>query len=152
MKHLIAAIALACCVPAFAADAPTTQQNKMSSCSADFKATGSLTYRNGGISTLIQGRYTGGGYHDVGEFSETAPVFIEDNTVEDILYVDFRLGYEFEMSGLEWEVFGNVTNLFDADPPLTPSYSAFLGYSTQHNSAVHDVLGRRFTVGVKVRM
>ena len=40
MKHLIAAIALACCVPAFAADAPTTQQNKMSSCSADFKATG----------------------------------------------------------------------------------------------------------------
>ena len=40
MKHLIAAITLACCAPAFAADAPTTQQNKMKTCSADFKKTG----------------------------------------------------------------------------------------------------------------
>ncbi len=42
MKHLIAAVAaaLALAAPAFAADAPTAQQNKMSRCSADFKATG----------------------------------------------------------------------------------------------------------------
>ena len=49
-------------------------------------------------------------------------------------------------------VFGNITNLTDVDPPITPSYSAFNGYSTQFNPAVYDVLGRRFTEGVKLRM
>ena len=117
-----------------------------------FKATGSLTYRNGAFSGLIQGRYTSDGVHDVSAFASPQTVFLESNTVDDVLYVDLRLGYELDLAGADLEVFGNVTNLFDADPPLTPSYSAFLGYSTQHNASVHDVLGRRFTVGVKVRM
>ena len=120
--------------------------------SADFKATGSLTYRNGPCSGLIQGRYTADGFHDVSVFASPQTVFLESNTVDDVLYVDLRLGYEFELGGAELEVFGNVTNLFDADPPLTPSYSAFLGYSTQHNASLHDVLGRRYTFGVKMRM
>ena len=118
----------------------------------DFKSTGSLTYRNGAFSGLIQGRYTSDGVHDVSAFASPQTVFLESNTVDDVLYVDLRLGYELDLAGADLEVFGNVTNLFDADPPLTPSYSAFLGYSTQHNASVHDVLGRRFTVGVKVRM
>lgn len=119
---------------------------------ADFKATGSLTYRNGPFSGLIQGRYTADGFHDVSAFAEPQTVFLESNTVDDVLYVDLRLGYEFALAGADLEVYGNVTNLFDADPPLTPSYSAFLGYSIQHNPAIYDVLGRRFTIGVKVRM
>jgi hypothetical protein len=45
-----------------------------------------------------------------------------------------------------------MINLTDEVPPLTPSYSAFTGYSTQHNSSLYDVLGRRFTFGVKMRM
>ncbi len=117
----------------------------------DFKATGSLSYRNGGFSGLVQGRYTADGFHDVSAFAAT-PVYLESNTVEDVLYVDLRLGYEFQVAGAELEVFGNVTNLFDADPPLTPSFTPFLGYSLQHNSSLYDVLGRRFTLGVKVRM
>src|SRR5690606_38979516 len=98
------------------------------------------------------GRYTADGFHDVSAFASPQTVFLESNTVDDVLYVDLRLGYEFELGGAELEVFGNVTNLFDADPPLTPSYSAFLGYSTQHNASLHDVLGRRYTFGVKMRM
>src|SRR5690606_32589838 len=108
---------------------------------ADFKATGSLNYRNGGFSGLIQGRYTGKGVHDVSAFAAT-PVFIEDNTVDDVLYVDLRASYEFDLRGVGMEVFGNITNLFDRDPPIAPAYTAFLGYGTQYNSAVHDVLGR----------
>jgi iron complex outermembrane recepter protein len=117
----------------------------------DFKATGSLTYRNGGFSALVQGRYIGSAIQDVTPLFNPA-VFIEDNRVDDILYVDLRVGYEFELSGMEWQVFGNVTNLTDADPPLTPAYTAFAAYSTQYNPAVYDVLGRRFTVGIRLRM
>lgn len=123
---------------------------------ADFKATGSLTYRNSGVSALLQARHTGSGFQDVcgeaGRCPTSSFVYIEDNRVRAVTYVDLRLGYEFEYGDAQLELFGNVTNLFDADPPLTPSYSAFLGYSTQHNSSVYDVLGRRFTVGVRLRM
>ena len=69
-----------------------------------------------------------------------------------MLYLDFRIGYTFELEGSDVELFANVTNLTDEAPPLTPSFSAFTGYSTQHNASLYDVLGRRFTFGVKMRL
>ena len=69
-----------------------------------------------------------------------------------VTYIDVRLGYEFDMAGTSMEIYGNITNLGDAAPPITPSYSAFTGSATQFNSAVYDVLGRRYTVGLRVRM
>ena len=123
---------------------------------ADFKATASLTYNNSGFSGLIQARHTGDGYHDVcgvaGRCPAASLIYLEDNTVEAVTYVDLRLGYEFDLGGTELEVFGNVTNLFDESPPVTPSYTAFLGYPNQYNAAVYDVLGRRYTVGLRLRM
>lgn len=116
---------------------------------ADFKATGSITYRNGGFSGLVQVRHIGQGLQDA---ALVEGVGIEDNSVSAVTYFDLRLGYRFALSGTEVEIYGNITNLGDAAPPITPSYSAFLGYSTQTNPAVYDVLGRRFTVGVKLRM
>jgi outer membrane receptor protein involved in Fe transport len=116
---------------------------------ADFKATGSLTYRNSGFSGLVQARYTGPGIHDVTLVEGDT---ILDNSVDSALYIDLRLGYEFPLAGSEAEIFANVTNLFDEDPPVTPSYSAFLGYSSQYNSSVYDVLGRRYTVGIKFKL
>ncbi len=116
---------------------------------ADFRATASLTYRNGGLSALFQARHIGSGVQDI---TLTEGVTIEDNRVSPVTYLDFRLGYEFDLGGTELEVFGNVTNLGDAGPPVTPSFSAFTGYARQHNPAVYDVLGRRYTLGVKLRM
>ena len=113
----------------------------------DLKITGGVTYRNGGFSGLIQGRYIDDGIQDV-----TRGRYLEDNTVDSVLYVDLRLGYEFMLGNHELEIYGNVTNLTDEDPPVTPYYSAFLGYSSQYNASVYDVLGRRFTVGLKFRM
>jgi iron complex outermembrane receptor protein len=49
-------------------------------------------------------------------------------------------------------VFVAATNLLDKDPPVTATYSAFLGYASQVNTQLFDVLGRRFTAGVKFRM
>ena len=121
---------------------------------ADFKATGSLTYRNGGLSALVQARHTGSGLQDACGVPDRCPtlVYIEDNKVDAVTYIDLRIGYEFDLGGREVEVFGNVTNLGNEGPPITPSYSAFLGYSTQQNSSVYDLLGRRYTFGIKFRM
>jgi outer membrane receptor protein involved in Fe transport len=138
----------------FAGQTGATQGSQVYQPYADFKATAGLTYRNGGLSTLLQVRYTGAGYQDVCGVQGRCPVFtyLQDNTVEDVAYIDLRLGYDFEWDGADFEVFGNITNLTDEDPPLTPSYSAFNGYSTQINTGVYDVLGRRYTVGLRIRM
>jgi outer membrane receptor protein involved in Fe transport len=121
----------------------------------DFKATGGINYRNGGFSGYLQGRYIGSAIQDVTPYfpaPNTTPIVIEDNTVSSVFYLDLRLGYEFDMGGTSWELFGNVTNLTDESPPLTPAFTAFSAYSTQYNSAVYDVLGRRYTIGVKMKM
>jgi iron complex outermembrane receptor protein len=139
----------------FAGQTGATQGSQVYLPYADFKATGSLTYRSGGFSTLLQARYIGEGIQDVcgaGRCAPASTIVIEDNTVADVLYLDFRIGYTFDLGGSDVELFANVTNLTDEAPPVTPSYSAFTGYSTQHNASLYDVLGRRFTVGVKMRM
>lgn len=115
---------------------------------ADFKAVGSLTYRNGGTSATLQGRYIGAGIQDA---TLREGVTIVDNSVASAFYVDLRLGQKVSVSGQDADLWLSVTNLFDQSPPLTPSWSAFNGYATQHNASVHDVLGRRFTVGATVR-
>jgi len=123
---------------------------------ADFKATAGLTYRNGGFSTLLQARYIDGGLQNAcGQplrCSTAATVFVADNHVPAVTYFDLRLGYEFEVAGTDVEVFGNVTNLMDEDPPVTPSWTALPESAQQYNSAVYDVLGRRYTVGLRVKM
>jgi len=115
---------------------------------AGFKATGTLNYRLAGVSALLQGRYIGPGVQDATLYEGYT---ILDNTVDDVLYVDLRLGYEFAVVGADAEVFVNATNLFDVDPPLTPYWNNFLAQSTQHNPALYDVMGRRYTAGVKLR-
>src|SRR5690606_12191538 len=110
--------------------------------SPDFRVLGNINYRNGGFSAFLNARYIGEGVQDL---TLEEGVTIEDNTVDDVIYVDLRLGYEFQMAGADLEIFGNVTNLFDRDPPLTPTYAAFTGYASQANPGVYDTVGRRYT-------
>lgn len=110
----------------------------------DFRATGILTYSNGGFSTFLQGRYISSGTQ------ENTLGSVPLNEVGSAFYLDLRLTYGFEIgSGSKVEAFAAVTNLTDQDPPLTPYYSAFGAHSVQANSVLFDQLGRRFTVGVK---
>ena len=113
----------------------------------DFRGTGILTYSNGGFSTFLQGRYIDSGTQ------ENALGDIPLNQVDHAFYLDLRLTYGFEIaSGSEIEVFGAVTNLTDQDPPLTPYYSVFGAHAVQTNSVLFDLLGRRFTVGVRLAL
>ena len=116
----------------------------------DFKATGNITYRNGGFTAFLQGRYIGSGTI---ENALVAGQDIESNHVASAFYLDLRLSQEFELAnGQKFEVYVAGTNLNDQDPPITPYYSVFLGYSNQYNPSLFDVLGRRFTAGVTFRM
>jgi hypothetical protein len=138
----------------FAGQVGATQGSQVYLPYADFKATGSITYRNSGFSALLQARHIGGGFHEACAEPGRCPTltYIEDNSVESVTYIDVRLGYEFDLGSTTMEVFGNITNLGDEAPPITPSYSAFLGYGTQYNSSLYDVLGRRYTLGLRVKL
>ena len=111
-----------------------------------FKATGNLTYSNGGFTTFLQGRYIGSGTE------ENTLGDVPLNKVDSAFYVDLRLGYEFNLGGASAEIFGMVTNLTDKDPPITPYYTTFGAHSQQTNSTLFDLLGRRYTAGVKFKM
>jgi len=121
---------------------------------ADFKGTASLNYRNGGFSGLLQARYIGDGYQNAcGEPGNCGTqVFYEDNDVPAVTYVDLRFGYDVELGNSNVEFSLNVTNLFDEDPPITPAYIGLAEHAGQSNSSLYDVLGRRYTLGVRLRM
>jgi hypothetical protein len=114
----------------------------------EFKLTSNLSYGYGPFTAFVQGRYIGSG---TTENSLVEGVNIESNDVDSAFYVDLRLSYHHEFEGGSGiEFYGSMTNLFDQDPPVTPYYSAFLGYAQQYNASLFDVLGRRFVAGVKL--
>ncbi len=121
---------------------------------ADFKATASLNYHYGDLTGLLQARYIGNGYQNAcGQVGRCGTrVFYADNGVPAVTYVDLRLGYDFEVQGADVQVSAMVTNLFDVDPPLTPSYVGLSEHAAQSNASLYDVLGRRYTLGIRVKM
>jgi iron complex outermembrane receptor protein len=115
----------------------------------EFKYTGNMTYRNGGFSAFLQGRYISPGTQ---ENAPPTTVKIGHNRVAGVFYVDTRLGYELELGGKDVEIFGNVTNLLDRDPPITPYWGTLGNNAMQTNPMMFDTIGRRFVIGVKVTL
>ena len=69
----------------------------------DFKATGNITYRNGGFTAFLQGRYIGSGTI---ENALVEGVDIESNHVGSAFYLDLRLSQEIELAnGQTFEVY-----------------------------------------------
>ena len=111
----------------------------------DLKLTTSATWNQGPFSAFLQARYIDSGLQDARDIDG---VTISDNTVDSVLYMDARISYGQDLaSGSRWEVFGSVTNLFDEEPPVVPAFSSFSGQTSQVNAAIHDLLGRRYTIG-----
>jgi iron complex outermembrane recepter protein len=113
-----------------------------------YKVTSNVTYRNGPYSAFLQGRWYDGGILDRLRFESTTGGLntIEDNSVPSIFYTDLNLSYK----GLveeKLELFLNVTNLFDRKPVSTPGVIGRAG-TTEFNTSLYDVVGRRFIVGL----
>jgi outer membrane receptor protein involved in Fe transport len=115
-----------------------------------YKWTANVSYNNGPFTAFLQGRYIGSGKS---ENALVEGVNIDNNSVDSAFYTDVTLSYDFKLgNGISMEVFANATNLLDKDPPVTPYYSVFLGYAQQTNPGLFDVLGRRFTAGVRLSL
>lgn len=111
-----------------------------------FRGTAGVMYTSGPLSIYLQQRYIGSGKRDV---LSVEGVDIDDNTVSSAWYTNARLGYDLDAGGANIEVYGNITNLFDKDPPRAPTANP---YSTVHtNEELFDPLGRRYMVGLRVR-
>lgn len=113
-----------------------------------FKANVSVNYTNGPFTLNLQGRVIGSGARSY----TLDPTAIADNDVPAVYYADMRMAYEFTIGNSTAEVWGAVTNMFDKDPPVNGTFSGFTGASTQYNAGLFDVLGRRYTLGLKFKM
>jgi outer membrane receptor protein involved in Fe transport len=113
----------------------------------DFQMILNATYRRGPFTAFVQGRFIDEGLRRYnGNRPELGGLTIDDNTVDSVLYTDLRVSYQLGGTGGNWELFANVSNLFDKDPPLAANHSTF-GGSTHTNQSLYDVIGRRMVVG-----
>jgi outer membrane receptor protein involved in Fe transport len=75
---------------------------------------------------------------------------VDINKVEAVRWMNLRLGYTQDSDWGNWEIFANVTNLFDAHPPM---YANNLGRALPGGfSPLHYTLalGRSYVMGLKV--
>lgn len=82
----------------------------------------------------LRARYISGGVYN-------KTVNIVNNDIKPFVYVDLGVTADLASFGAEGvELYGNVTNLFDKDPPVGSLYSPY-----------YDVIGRYLTVGARYR-
>jgi len=68
--------------------------------------------------------------------------------IDSTFYTDLNASYT--ISGdQEWEIFLNVTNLLDEEPPVMAGVVGRTG-TNEFNTALHDVLGRRYAIGFRL--
>ncbi|WP_114951559.1 TonB-dependent receptor domain-containing protein [Sphingosinicella terrae] len=113
---------------------------------------GSLTasYEQGPFTINIQARYVGPGRNDnLREFptaTEPPEVSSQANRVGD--YVVFNIGSRIRLGSSDRaELFWNIDNVFDRDPPILPNFSSAM----QTNGALYDMIGRYFRFGARLR-
>ena len=109
----------------------------------DWQLNLSVAYRSGPWSLYAQERFISGGTY----IATWGPADIDDNTVDPAIYTALQLAYELAVAGGSLTLFAHVNNLFDTDPPIAPDWR-FSG-SIHTNENLFDVLGRRFTAGLK---
>jgi outer membrane receptor protein involved in Fe transport len=114
----------------------------------DLQLTGTFTYKRGPWQLYLQGHYI----HSGSLAEPLKPgIDIDDNSVSSVFYTDAVLSYTGSLSGdSTWEVYGHVENLFDRDPPRAADFSDFNG-ATDTNESLFDVLGRRYSAGVRIK-
>ena len=111
---------------------------------ASWDPTTYLRYAKGPFSLFAQERFIGSGSLD---FDDVAGVTIDDNSVDSRYYTDMGMTWGPERSGMSWQLFFNVQNLFDKDPPPAASFAQFSGTRIT-NDRLFDFYGRRYAIGV----
>ena len=74
---------------------------------------------------------------------------ISDNHLPAMAYTNLNTSYKLDMFGHNEELFFNVQNLFNTDPPVSPNIPT--NFNPQPVQNVFERLGRLYTVGVRVK-
>jgi iron complex outermembrane receptor protein len=106
-----------------------------------WRGTVSGAYEYGPLTLYLAGRYVGGGAKD------HTITDLDQNHLDSRFYVDGSVQYTLSRPGLRrLQVYANVSNLFDRDPPISPS-SFIVPQAT--NPVLYDVIGRTASIGVR---
>ena len=114
----------------------------------ELRARLSASYDVGKFGIYVQERYISDGMRNPNYITG---VDISDNKVPAIFYTDMTLTYELPSLGSgDGELYFNVTNLFDKDPPATNSTTG-RSWVDPTEEQIYDLLGRRFTLGARYK-
>jgi outer membrane receptor protein involved in Fe transport len=104
-------------------------------------------YNVGPVGIYVQERYID---HAKRNPNYVTGIDISDNDIPAVWYTDFNLTWNLGMWSKQTELYFNVTNLFDQDPPPTNS-TVGRSWVDPTQQSVYDMLGRRFIAGVRFR-
>jgi outer membrane receptor protein involved in Fe transport len=110
-----------------------------------WQANVTLAYEHGPLQLTLQERVISAGSYN----ATYGPRDIDDNRVGGAAYTNLRASWRFGSDPRSLLLYANVENLFDRAPPRAPDWG-FVG-SVHTNEGLFDVLGRRYTVGVRLR-
>ncbi|MFV0624409.1 TonB-dependent receptor plug domain-containing protein [Sphingomonas sp. ac-8] len=100
-----------------------------------WRVNGSLGYSDRNLSGLIRARYISPGYYN-------RNLEITNNRVPAYTYFDLQLTAKIPTGdGRQMEIYGNVSNLLDKDPPIGSLFSPF-----------YDTVGRFMTIGARIKL
>ncbi len=128
--------------------------------------TASITYAADPFTLNLTGRGMSGGIYGAGNYgyiactsgcptSTVAAPTINNNKIASVFYLDMGVKYEFLETddGTNAELFLNVNNLLNKDPPVAASGPGGFPYAAiPALPALHDTLGRMFRAGVRFQM
>ena len=105
------------------------------------------TYGIGSYSIQLQQRYVAASLN--GQLSWVVGRDIDRMEVASGNYTNLQLGYNGELdNGMQWRANLNVTNLFNRDPAVVPSYGTRGGAQSIANE--YDEFGRRYQVSLNM--
>jgi outer membrane receptor protein involved in Fe transport len=112
-----------------------------------WSATLSARYDAGGYGAILQEHFIGSGSLDS---SLTATMLAPaQNHVASVCYTDLTLSHDTPMGNGKLQAFLTVNNAFNRDPPSAPG--AFFAFGTSAtNTSLYDVIGRTWTLGVRL--
>ncbi|MFO1502425.1 MAG: TonB-dependent receptor [Steroidobacteraceae bacterium] len=111
-----------------------------------------LNYSNGPFSWNMNGRYIGGGvttptWNQPNATTGAIKWDVADNHIGGSVFWDTRVAWRMSVAAGELELFANVQNLFNRDPPLVLTQG--IGTQTAGN---YDQIGRRYVAGVNLKL
>jgi iron complex outermembrane recepter protein len=112
-----------------------------------WSATGTITYNVGPVSMRWQQRYIDS---QIQTRTWVEGVDVDNNRVPSATFTNVRLGYTHDTDQGSWTASLNINNLFDRDPPIIPSFGQ-RGVGAQTSNSMFDLLGRRYTAGLRYR-